>query len=114
MWLSAYMNFGTVSESESASIMAILNANNFTTLGCVTEINGVPYLETKSHYICYTSFVTRGQYQLFITGRLKLMMTGWSDSDTMEKSFPTCHLACLLASPRIYRTPKFLTRTMRN
>ena len=64
------MNFGTVSESESASIMTILNANNFTTLGCVTEINGVPYLKTKSHYICYTSFVTRGQYQLFITGRL--------------------------------------------
>ena len=63
------MDFGTVSESESVSIMAILNANNFTTMGCVTEINGVPYLEKKSRYICFTSFVTRRQYQLFIMGR---------------------------------------------
>ena len=67
--ISTYLDFGTVSESESASIKAILNANNFTTLGCVAEINGVSYLEINSRYICSTSFVTGRQYEAFLMGR---------------------------------------------
>ena len=66
--ISTYMDFGTVSASESASIMTILNANNFTTAVCVTELGSVAYLETKSSYVCYTSYVTRKLYQTFLAG----------------------------------------------
>ena len=68
--ISTFIEFGTVTETESASIMAILNANNFTTKGCVTEIDGVSYLETQSRYICFTSFLTKKQYEAFLMGRL--------------------------------------------
>ena len=67
--ISTYMDFGTVSASESASVMTILNANNFTTTVCVTKIDDVMYLETKSSYICFTSFLTKKLYQTFLMGR---------------------------------------------
>ena len=67
--ISTYMDFGTVSASESASVMTILNANNFTTSVCVTKIDNVTYLETKSTYVCFTSFLTKKLYQAFLVGR---------------------------------------------
>ena len=57
--ISTYMDFGTVTASERASIMTIMNANNFSTNHCVTQIDGVMHLEAKCSYICLTSFVTR-------------------------------------------------------
>jgi len=62
------MDFGIVSTSESASIMAILNANNFSTSVGVAEIDGANYLETKSSYICFAGYVTKKQYKLFLMG----------------------------------------------
>ena len=66
--ISTYMDFGTVTASERASIMTIMNANNFSTNHCVTQIDGVMHLEAKCSYICLTSFVTRKQYMLFLNG----------------------------------------------
>ena len=66
--ISTYMDFGTVTTSERASIMTIMNANNFSTNHCVTQIDGVMHLEAKCSYICLTTFVTRKQYMLFLNG----------------------------------------------
>ena len=64
------MNFGIVSESERASIMAILNANNFSTTYRVKSIDGTSgmHLEAESSYMCHTTFLTREQYLLLFEG----------------------------------------------
>ena len=67
--ISTYMDFGTVSASEGASIMTILNATNFTTAVCVKNLGDAAYLEIQSIYTCYTSFLTRKLYQTFLMGR---------------------------------------------
>ena len=66
--ISTYMDFGIVTASERASIMAIMNANNYSTNYCVTQIDGVMHLQAKCSYICLTTFVTRKQYMLFLSG----------------------------------------------
>ena len=92
--ISTYINFGTVTASERVSIMAIMNANNFSTNHCVTQIDGVMHLEAKCSYICHTSFVTRKQYMLFLNGA--------SIQDWIERfkfygeNMPSYHHVCLL------------------
>ena len=66
--ISTYMEFGVVTASEWQSITAIMNANNFSTNYCVTQINGVRHLEAKSSYICLTTFLTKTLYRVFLTG----------------------------------------------
>ena len=63
-------DFGIVSESERATIMTHLNANNISTSYSVTKIDGASgmYLEAKSSFMCLTTFVTRKQYLLFLEG----------------------------------------------
>lgn len=67
--ISTFMDFGIVSASERESIMAIVNANNFSTNYCVTQMDdGITYLEAKSNYTCLTTNLGRRHYLLFLEG----------------------------------------------
>ena len=66
--ISTYMDFEIVKESERESIMALLNANNFSTNYNVIYFDGAQHLEANSAYICLTTSVTESQYQLFLKG----------------------------------------------
>ena len=66
--ITTYMEFDVVTTSERASIMAIMNANNFSTNHCITQIDGVTYLEAKSSYICLTTFMAKALYRVFLSG----------------------------------------------
>ena len=98
------MEFGVVTASERTSIMTIMNANNFSTNHCVTRIDGVTYLETKSSYICLTTFMTKALYRVFLSGT--------SITNRIErfkyygKNMPKCHPVCLLAYSMMNRMMK--------
>ena len=88
------MDFGTVTASERESIVTIMNANNFSTNHCVTQIDGVMHLEAKYSYIYLTTFVTKKQYMLFLNGA---SIQDWIERFKFYgKNMPSYHHVCLL------------------